>query len=90
MLNKFIETLAKIRYDKLSHYFYGSIAGFIFTMLFKWFGVIIVLVLALLKEVFDIIEDYQKGNELRIRDGIIDTAFTVAPAIFFCHIYLFF
>ena len=82
MLNKFIETLAKIRYDKLSHYFYGSIAGFI--------SIIIVLVLALLKEVFDIIEDYQKGNELRIRDGIIDTAFTVAPAIFFLIIYLFF
>lgn len=70
-----------IQKDKLLHYFYGSIIAFPLVLLFCFYGVVITLLIATIKEVV-----YDKLLK-RGTFEVLDIVYTVTPSFLFYIIY---
>jgi len=82
MILKFFKSLANIPNDKLLHFFYGTISGFVLVSLFSGIGVLLCLAIAVLKEVYDFIRYADiVAKDFNFIDSLKDIAFTVAPSI---------
>jgi hypothetical protein len=83
MINRLLRNLPIIGKDKLLHFFYGTISGFFFVLAFGWVGILIVSLVAILKEAID----YIRADAFKITfiytESIKDIAYTVAPSILF-------
>jgi hypothetical protein len=98
MISKFFKSLANIPNDKLLHFFYGSIFGFILVSLVSGLGVLLCLAIAVLKEFYDLIVKseiqneywyYPLKNKYYLKQSLKDIAFTVAPSIMMLFVQIF-
>lgn len=83
MINKFLDRIFNLQTDKLKHFFFGTLIGFLMVIMFSWAGILLTLFVALLKEVIDYIEYSADGKTYNAIGGLWDVAFTVAPSILF-------
>jgi len=83
MINKTIYTLGQIANDKLLHFFYGTILGFIFVIPFSWIGILLTLKVAIVIECIDFIRHDMWGNHYKVKEGLWDILFTTIPSILF-------
>lgn len=71
-----------IQKDKLLHYFYGSIIAFPLVLLFSFYGVVITLLIATIKEVV-----YDKLLK-RGTFEVLDIIYTIIPSLLFYLIFI--
>ncbi len=83
MINKIIYTLGQIANDKLLHFFYGTILGFLFVIPFSWIGILLTLKVAIIKECIDFIRYDSDGKHYNVKEGLWDILFTTIPSILF-------
>lgn len=83
MIKKTFHILSKITKDKLLHFFYGSVLGFIFVLPFSWFGIMLTLQIAVVKECIDFIFYDNDGRYYKAKEGLLDILYTTMPSILF-------
>ena len=88
-MEKFLKQLANIPNDKLLHFFYGTIIGFVCILFFGLGGFVLTLFIAVLKEIIDYFRYGKLGRKFSIQESCKDILFTGTPAIMMVIISLF-
>jgi|TARA_R110002020_G_scaffold164281_1_gene350814 ABC-type lipoprotein release transport system permease subunit len=90
IMEKFLKQLANIPNDKLLHFFYGTIIGFICILFFGVGGFVLTLLIAVLKEIIDYFRYGKMGYwKFSIQESCKDILFTSTPALMMVIISLF-
>ena len=88
MIKQTLKKLSNLAHDKLLHFAYGTLLGFLCVLLFSWGGIFTMIFISAIKEFLDYFMYQLDGKEYDIREGCIDALVTVIPSILFSIIIL--